>query len=54
MGMLNKKSIEERIDEAIDDAFPSKPGFSSVHQKERDTTRSSLYREFGIFQDEED
>ena len=54
MGMFGEKSIEERTDNAIDDAFPSKPGFSSVHQGERDSMRSSLNSEFGINQEEDD
>jgi hypothetical protein len=58
MGMLNGegygKSIEERIDNAVDDAFGGKPGFGSVHREERDRARDSLNREFGLSQEEED
>ena len=58
MGILNGegygRSIEERIDNAVDDAFGGKPGFGSVHQEERDSMRDSLNREFELFQEEED
>jgi hypothetical protein len=58
MSMMNGegygRSIDERIDNAVEDAFGGKPGFGSVHQEERDKMRESLNREFGLFQEEED
>lgn len=58
MGVLNGegygRSIDERIDNAVEDAFGGKPGFWSAHQEERDRMRDSLNSEFGLFQEEED
>jgi len=56
MGILNGEgygeSIEERIQQVIDDVAPSKPGFSSVNSDARDRLRDSLRKEFGLDSDD--
>ncbi len=55
MSMINGEgyggSIEEEIESAIDDAFPSKPGFSSVYERERDAMRDAIEEKLGYSND---
>ena len=50
MGILNGegygRSIDERIESALDDAYPSKPGFSAGYEKS--AARDAIRREFGL------
>lgn len=55
MSMLNGEgyggSVEEKIEQAVDGTFPSKPGFGGVYQNERDLMRSEIYEKLGYSND---